>query len=248
MSDELWETYAQTDPYWSVLTEPQYKGEPGPDELRVFFARGEKYVRRVSAAFDRYFDRQISSADQALDFGSGVGRLLLPMAKKCGHVIGVDISPTMRRIARENAKRIKIFNFMCISNDQIDEVEDSTIDWLNSFITFQHIDTNIGYKIFDKLLKKVSPNGVVSMHFTLFKDTRKFNYIENNTKYFSSDQDGIRKIYAPNDMYDHDQIMMNDYDATKIIMIFNQNGFLTMVAEMEDQDGMHGAIFYAIKS
>ena len=248
MSDDSWEKFAQADPYWAVLTNPKYKGDIGLRERKEFFDSGEDHIKRVTAAFERHFGRKIRRTDTALDFGSGVGRLLLPMAKKCRHTIGVDVSATMRRIARDNARNMNISNVECISDLQIENLEKGALDWVNSYIVFQHIRTKIGYNIINKLLNKVSKNGVVSIHVTLFKDQRVANYMTNYMNYFSYDEDGVRNVFSVSDAYSENDMMMNDYDATKMLMIFSRNGFRTIVTEMEDQDGMHGAIFYAIKS
>lgn len=248
MSDDSWEGFAQENPYWAVLTDPKYKGDFGEQTRNEFFATGEGHIRRVTKAFKTHFNRKITRADTGLDFGSGVGRLLFPMANLCGHAIGVDVSATMRRIARQNAMQLKLGNVECIDSAKISELDDGSLDWVNSYIVFQHIATHIGFAIFEELLDKIRTRGVISIHFTMYKDRRIFSYIDNRTDYFRYTQNGVDEVYISGKPYGDNDMMMNDYDATRIFMILQKKGFRTIVTEMEDQDGMHGGVFYAMKS
>ena len=61
--------------------------------------------RRSSRLWEPDFERRA-----ALDYGCGVGRLTLPLAERCEHVYGVDVSPSMLREAARNAARMGLPN------------------------------------------------------------------------------------------------------------------------------------------
>lgn len=250
MTDNAWENFAKQNPYWAVLTDPRYKtgNTPLPAELQAqFFRSGEEHIQRVMNVLHRHFDRRFSAQDTCLDFGSGVGRLLLPMARHCGRAIGIDVSETMRRLCMQHALDLRIGNVAC--HDTIDHpaLAETGFDWVNSYIVFQHIETSKGYASLRTILGKVRRGGVISIHLTVFKDTKLLNYITDKSKYFCVNESGISKIETQEPYYNEDAMMMNDYDMTKINIILTEYGFKKIFAEHENQDGMHGYILYSIK-
>src|SRR5690606_23112418 len=113
---------------------------------------------------------------------------------------------------------------------------------------FQHIETRQGYRIFDQLLKQVKPGGAISIHFTAYKDDRVAQYLTDHSRYFTVDQDGVRSVFSGDRYYASDPMMMNDYDIGRLYMILGQNGFDEVLTRHEDQNGMHGLIFFSIKA
>ena len=91
-TDRDWEQIGRTKPYHGVLANPQFLN-PGPEDLRDFFTSGERDIRRVLASLRKAFGP--FEPKSALDFGCGVGRLLIPLARECGHAFGVDVSEPM---------------------------------------------------------------------------------------------------------------------------------------------------------
>ena len=88
-----------------------------------------------------------------LEIGCGIGRLLIPMSKIFGQVVGVDVSPEMIHKGEkyvENIQNCKIFE-----NNGIDlsEFSDNYFDFCFSFIVFQHIPEK---KIVEKYISEVS--------------------------------------------------------------------------------------------
>src|SRR4051812_23982259 len=93
-SDQAWENYGRLDPYYGVLTDAKFRKENLTSErLAEFFGTGESHVANL---LENVRDHVGSfPAGCALDFGCGVGRLLLPFARRFQRVVGVDISPSM---------------------------------------------------------------------------------------------------------------------------------------------------------
>src|SRR5690606_17908814 len=161
MEDDAWEKFAKADPYWAVLTDARYKtgmdGTLATQEHAAFFRSGEEHITRITSTLKAHFGRQFTTGDCCIDFGSGAGRLLIPMARRCGRAIGLDVSSTMRRLTMENALAQKIGNIECYPGIDHPALEDTWFDWVNSYIVFQHLDTALGYRIFDMLLRRVKP-------------------------------------------------------------------------------------------
>src|SRR5512147_2288602 len=97
MAGEFWEDAAQRDPLWAILSDPTKRGRQW--DLGEFFETGRREISLLL-----YQLRQLGhppSAGRALDFGCGVGRLTQALAATFAEVVGVDVSPTMIRLARE---------------------------------------------------------------------------------------------------------------------------------------------------
>src|ERR1700728_2863656 len=92
-----WESQAQADPLWAVLSEPDRIQRQW--DIDSFMATGEEHISKSLQTFADLGGR-LPDHDLALDFGSGVGRLTQPLARRFAHVIGVDISPTMIAVAQ----------------------------------------------------------------------------------------------------------------------------------------------------
>src|SRR5438094_42221 len=86
-----WEEFAKEDAMWAILADPQRKGKKWtPQE---FFASGQADIDALMAYFDSLKIRV--SADTALDFGCGIGRLSQGLCRYFTKVNGVDISASM---------------------------------------------------------------------------------------------------------------------------------------------------------
>ena len=73
----------------------------------------------------------------ALEIGFGAGRLLNAASNYFGKVIGVDIHQCFDRTS-EILKQEGRDNFELVHRDNIDSIQDASIDFVYSFIVFQH--------------------------------------------------------------------------------------------------------------
>jgi SAM-dependent methyltransferase len=74
----------------------------------------------------------------ALEIGCGVGRLLIPLARRVTHVVGVDISPVMIETSRAYLASVPNVSAR-LTDGTLSGVEDASLDFVYSFIVFQHI-------------------------------------------------------------------------------------------------------------
>jgi ubiquinone/menaquinone biosynthesis C-methylase UbiE len=161
-----WERYGALDPYYGVLSAPDFHHERLDAATRErFFATGSLYVTELMAAIESW--RQPGfECRRALDYGCGVGRLTLPLAAHCEHVYGVDVSPSMLREADRNARRMGVANVQWIVADRLADLQ-GRYDLVHSYLVFQHIPVRKGERIFAALLRGLRPGGVGVIHVTL---------------------------------------------------------------------------------
>src|SRR6266496_3346600 len=91
-SDRAWGELGRTQPYSAIL-------EHG--SRAEFFASGEEHVAGILQIVRERIDPGYRPT-RALDFGCGVGRILIPLARLCDEAAGVDVSSAMRAEARRN--------------------------------------------------------------------------------------------------------------------------------------------------
>jgi SAM-dependent methyltransferase len=144
-----WELFAQREPYFAVLTEERFLRDRV--DVDAFYATGDADVARLFELIGPDFHPR-----SALDFGCGVGRLTLALAKRVPEVAGCDASETMLAIARS---AVPSATFTA-------QLPDRTFDFIVSLIVFQHIPVAEGEAIVDRLLAMLSPDGVAALHFT----------------------------------------------------------------------------------
>lgn len=161
-TDRSWEWYGKNDPYFGVVSHGRFRRENlTQDHLEAFFQLGESHVERVMKAVGHFGEIR---TDACLDFGCGVGRLVVPFARRFSRVVGVDISPSMIAEAKRNCDNYGITNAaFCRSLSEAP----GSYDLVHTYIVIQHIPVKRGLAIIDELIGKVKPGGVAFIHLTI---------------------------------------------------------------------------------
>jgi SAM-dependent methyltransferase len=165
-SDDQWKKFGELDPYFGVLADPAYaRGRFDEAARAAFFSTGETHVRRV---FDRIRERVKPgfSPVRALDFGCGVGRVLLPLASFCAEVVGVDVSDAMRGEAEANARRLHYTHVSTAPSDDRLSAVTGRFDFIHSYIVFQHMPPHRGLNVIARLMDLLEEGGVAALHVT----------------------------------------------------------------------------------
>jgi SAM-dependent methyltransferase len=246
-SDKDWENFGKVDPYFAVLTSPEFHGRLSDAERAKFFASGETHIDTILSIIRERLDPSFAPM-RALDFGCGVGRLLLPLAERCQAVTGVDVAPSMLAEARRNcsaagADRVRLLQ----SDDDLSAVE-GPFDFVHTYIVLQHIPVVRGEKLVRKLAAKLSPGGVGMFHvpYTAGRTrlTAKLLYwLSINVPGGKSALNLLkrRSIDAP-------AMQMNEYSVTRLLDILWSEGCHEAHVRFSDHQGARGVLIFARKA
>lgn len=160
-TDQDWERWGAQDPYFGVYSDDRFRMDVLSDDTHAaFFASGEVHVEAVFDALRRHFP-DASPPRDALDFGCGVGRLALPLARRVDRVLGLDISASMLEEAGRNRDLTGCNNLALAPADEALSAIARPIDLLHSHIVFQHVPWPRGRLILKSLAERVAPGGLV---------------------------------------------------------------------------------------
>ena len=140
--------------------------------LEELFDRGYKQVAALQADIEAHTGCTLDGR-RALDYGCGVGRLALPLAERCEHVYGLDVSMPALAAAERNAKRLSRTNVEWLEAGRLEELS-GTYDFVVSVWVFQHIPWREGERIFATLLRGLQPGGVGAIHVALRPSGNRF--------------------------------------------------------------------------
>jgi len=167
-SQRVWESLARREAYYAVLTEDDYL-EENLNEAghRKFLKTGQEDVDRFLHLIHRHIDPSFQPRN-VLEFGCGVGRLLLALAEASEEVTGIDVSQSMLDEALENFQREGKKNFRLLSSkDALKDLGDHRFDFILSYIVFQHIQPAEGIPAMRELLQFLEPAGIGLFHFAI---------------------------------------------------------------------------------
>ena len=116
---------------------------------------------------------------RALDFGCGVGRLVMPLASRFDEAVGVDISPSMIEIARARAQEVGVGKVSFYTT--IDDVP-GMFDFAHSYIVFQHIPVSIGLRIIDAIADRLNDGGILAIHLVLVLDRSRLRQVNHEIR------------------------------------------------------------------
>jgi 2-polyprenyl-3-methyl-5-hydroxy-6-metoxy-1,4-benzoquinol methylase len=154
-----WELFGQKDPYYGVLTDKQFKREAiGDDARQRFFESGRQQLDQLLADARTLADPDFSPK-RIMEYGCGVGRLLIPAAEQADSVVGVDISQSMLDEARRNCDAAGLDGVQLLTPDRLPAAE-GEFDFAFSFAVLIHVPRRDGEQIIARLVRMVRPGGV----------------------------------------------------------------------------------------
>jgi SAM-dependent methyltransferase len=237
-TDADWRELGDSQPYWGVLSHPDFRTETiTPEGIEAFYASGKPYIDEIAGHLQAATGAKPSG--RALDFGCGVGRLSEAMTDYASEVVGLDISPGMLALARARGGKALY----------VDETPAGPFDWINSFVVFQHIPPPRGEAILEDLLNRLAPGGMVSLQITAWRDARQAWPQDAPPagwrRFFRRAQPGLQEWVETLPV---GQILMYDYDLSRMLRLLNQAGIEEMKLVSTDHDGHHGVIILGRKT
>jgi SAM-dependent methyltransferase len=257
-TDAAWEAWGKEDPYFGVVTDPKYRRDNlTEDGKQQFFDTGVGHVNYVMYLIHKYVDASYKP-HRALDFGCGVGRVLLPLARMAESVVGLDVSPSMIAEAKRNVIEAGLDNIEILpSDDQLSGLT-GQFDLVHSCLVFQHIPVARGMKLFKQLLDRVVPGGIVSIQFIFAKEYWPENLgvapveppVKSKTKLLKLGIGGNSKDKpliangVPIDPASGEPMMeMNIYPMNQLIYLAHQAGCERFHSELGNHGGELGIFF-----
>jgi 2-polyprenyl-3-methyl-5-hydroxy-6-metoxy-1,4-benzoquinol methylase len=165
-----WEHLGQTDPYWSVVTQPHYHLDQFDQHRNQFFTSGN-YICDVFLSAARRNNINPTNIKTCLEVGAGVGRVTNFLAKAFQKVIAADISEQHLNLARQYlaAENIQNVEFQHWQNvHALDNL--SNIDAIFSVITLQHNPPPVIAWMLGKLLFALNPGGVAFLQIPTYRN------------------------------------------------------------------------------
>lgn len=163
---DVWATLGREDPLWAVLSSPDKRG--GRWNVDEFLATGQAEIdAQLDWLKQQGFPRRHL---RALDFGCGAGRLTRALASYFEQAIGVDVSASMLEKARVLNADISNIEFLENHSLKIEGVADSSVDFVYSCMTLQHIPSEIAFGYVAEFLRVLAPGGVASFQFVAGHD------------------------------------------------------------------------------
>ena len=223
-TDADWRELGATEPFWGVLSHPQFKAANlTPEGVASFYDSGVGYVADIVERLHR--QTGAAPRGRARDFGCGAGRLSEAMVAHVDHVTGYDISPGMLEKARLRGAAA-----------YTDVLPEGPFDWINSFIVFQHIPTERGLSLLGQLLDCLAPGGHVSLHLTIWREPHlEPPPLSRLARLRLSISRALNRMKPG-------QIMMYDYDLSCVLRILDAHGVRDIATVSTDHGGHHGVI------
>lgn len=222
-ADRDWDNFAKISPYFGVVTWDEFKPENLTEQtITDFFKSGEKVIEMVVSSIRRHLDSSFQPA-RCLDFGCGVGRLLIPLATRFQSVVGVDIAQAMLEEAQQNCLKRGLENVeFAQSDDELSRVT-GKFDFIHSYIVLQHIATQRGEKILKRMIDLLNEDGIAALHFT---------YAANRTllkrlKYWMHTSMPLAHNFinlARGRKFNYPYTQINQYDLNRVMEILQENG------------------------
>ena len=93
----------------------------------------------------------------ALEIGCGTGAFARQLAERCGHVVGLDLSAEMIRVARARSSQLENLEFQ-LADAMTWDFPQSHFDFICSIATLHHLDQR---ELLPKIKDALKPGGVL---------------------------------------------------------------------------------------
>jgi SAM-dependent methyltransferase len=255
-TDADWEHFGATEPYWSVLADDKFKlAQLTPEAIGKFYDSGEQNVTWILGKVRAHIEREFEPRS-GLDFGCGVGRLAIPLARRCPKVVGVDVSPSMLAKAKARCETCGIANLSLVQGDDALTGLEGPFDLITSYIVLQHIPIFRGERLVARMIELLGDRGVGALHLTYSKaaydpkwahklgirdhwrELRRALWRKMTRGGASAEEDRRRGTEAAPLM------QMNEYPLNRIFHLLQTSGVRRLHVEFTDHGGAYGVFLF----
>ena len=240
-----WDDFAAREPYFAVLTHARYlRANFDAAAQAEFFDSGDDYVSELYGIVRARVAPHFGPVS-VLEYGCGVGRLLIPFARRATTVTGVDISPAMLAVARERTEQTRVTNVSLMTADDF-AADARTFDLVNCFLVLQRMRPDDGLALLRRLAKRVREGGVGVFHFP---------YRINASRAVALARVARARVPGVNTLINvvrHKPasfpfIESNAYDVNEVFAILQDAGFDSPHVVFTRHGELDGAIVYALR-
>ncbi len=175
---KCWSQLGETEPHWSVLTNPKYFANVFSKHQDEFFDPAQSGAAVVATIFARN-EESFAGLTTCLELGCGVGRSTAALAQLFPQVVAVDVSPGHLALARAHLAGLGRDN---VSWQQVRAIEDFAalprFDLLFSEIVLQHNPPPIVAAMLGRLFAKLNPGGYCLFQLPTYVDSYRFSVKE----------------------------------------------------------------------
>jgi 2-polyprenyl-3-methyl-5-hydroxy-6-metoxy-1,4-benzoquinol methylase len=245
-TDKDWEQVGRTDPYFGVVTHDKFRCSNLTEENKgIFFRSGHDEVNSIVENVKHMIDSEFT-IKKALDFGCGVGRLLIPLSDLAETATGIDVSESMLNEAKKNCKAQSINNVILAKSDDTLSCLNGKYDFIYSFVVFQHIPVPRGERIFKNLIDHLEDGGICVAHFTYSKESRAMRITGLLKNHLPLVKNFVNMIKGRG--FSTPQMQMNDYNLNRLFAIIQRKSHASkLFVEYTNHNGTLGVIIYFMK-
>ena len=235
-TDQDWEKWGEKSPYFGVLSVPRFESPQMAMEARTeFFASGEEHMAAVLAAIRRR-EGGVFHARQGVDIGCGVGRLAIPMAKSCGHVHAVDVSPSMLVETSRNRDEVGVTNLdTVLADDELTRVP-FNVDLMHSYLVLQHVPSARGRKIIEAMAARVSQGGYIAFQFYVACNAAPLVRALVKLRYLLPPFNWMRNLIRSRPLFEQ-PMQLHVYPLPSILAALRRAGFSEVELYLDTEDG-----------
>lgn len=242
---DIWEYHGENNPYFAVSTFDKYKTENLNEEIKnEFFETGETHFIKVWNEINKYFINDFRPK-RALDFGCGVGRLVIPLSEKCEEIVGVDISEKMIDLAKENCLKMNVTNVSFLQTEDFLQKDIEKFSFIHSFIVMQHIEPTVGDKLLNRMLDLLEDDGIGVLHFTYANISSAFEFFRFRLYRDFPIVNGLKNLVKREKQEPF--VPMYLYDINKLLLKFQANNCHRCLLRYT-YHGLNGIVFFFQKT
>jgi SAM-dependent methyltransferase len=157
----VWGRLGATDPYWSVLSTEELRlaNMTEVDRIDGFYESGRSDLDRVEKYLVRH-GRRLPERGTCVDYGCGLGRTTLWLARRCERVLALDVSQAHLSLARERFAAAGASNVACHLVRRAEDLAHLRgIEFFYSVIVLQHNPPPLIAEILSAVFNGLNPGG-----------------------------------------------------------------------------------------
>ncbi len=244
-TDADWQAWGKRDPYYGVLTEERYRdGRLTPEALEAFFRSGREHLAEILASCRRHLGEV--STRRSLDFGCGVGRVLIPLSELAEVCVGVDVATAMLDEAAHNCAKFQRHNVrLARTLEELPPAPEGSFTFVHSYIVLQHLEPRRGLNIIQALLARLAAGGVAALHVTYAQAKHRANFGARPwAKRLERSVRGPLAYLRERLGRREPRMQMNAYDMNRVLFLAQDSGVRAAGMQFTEHYGHFGVMLF----